>query len=130
MKDFQERNKFKRMLFSFPVMICILFLIVFAGWGMFNVLRTKYALDKEIARLKLEIAKAETTRKDYDAQMSEIQTADGMDREARSRFNLQKPGEEVVVFVDDSKKTAPPPENKTTGAYHAILRWFKNIFSW
>ena len=130
MKNFQERNKLQRTLFSFPAMIGGLFFIVLATWGMINVLRTTYALNKEITRLKSEIAGAEATRKDYETQMSEIQTPEGIDREARSRFNLKKPGEEVVLFVDDSKKTTAVPESKVASAYHTMQRWLQSILPW
>lgn len=130
MKNFQERKKLEQTIFSFPVMGIILFFVVLAILGTINVLRTKSSLDREITRLKDEIAKTDKSRQDYETQMSSLQTTEGIDREARSRFNLKKPGEEVVLFVDDAKKETPPPESEVAGAYHAIQKWFKNIFSW
>lgn len=130
MKDFQERNNVNRALFSFPVMVGVLFFAVFAAWGTMNVLRTQSSLDTEIIRLKAEIAKAEAARKEYDLQTSAAQTSEGADREARERFNLKKPGEDVVLFVDDNKKTSAPPESNVAGTYHAIQKWFENIFPW
>ena len=130
MKNFQERKKFERSMFSMPVIIVIFCFVVFALYGVVNVLRTKSALNKEITRLKQEIAKAETTRQDYESQMNNLKTTDGIDREARNRFNLKKPGEEVAIFVDDKKQESAPPEGKVAGVYHAVTRWFKNIFSW
>lgn len=107
----------------------VFFGIALALWGTINVLQTKSALNKEITRLKDEIAKTEKIRQDYESQMDEIKTSDGIDREARSRFNLKKSGEEVVLFVDDMKATnGLPPENGIAGVYHAIQKWFKNIF--
>ncbi len=130
MKNFQERQKFEQTLFSFPIMSIVFFFMALALFGSINVWRTKNSLDREIERLKKEIIKTDTIRKEYESQMSEIQTSDGIDREARSRFNLKKPGEEVVLFVDDIKKENFPPESQVTGAYHAIQKWFKNIFNW
>ena len=126
-RDFQERKKVERILFSWPILMILVGLLVIALWGLYNIWQSKRALDQEIARLEQEIAKAEATRKQYETTFEALETLEGVDREARARFNLKKPGEEVVLFVDDVPKSSAPT-GRVASIFSAITNWFKNLF--
>lgn len=48
-------------------------------------------------------------KQELEAALAEIQTKEAVEREAKARLNLKKPGEEVVVVVPEKKINAPQP---------------------
>lgn len=126
-RDFQERRKIERVIFSWPILIILVTLFFIALWGIYTTWQTKRALDHEVAQLQAEIKKAEMTRQQYESKREELETPEGVDREARARFNLKKPGEEVVIFVDDAPKVSQP-KNRVVSIFSAVMGWFKNLF--
>ncbi len=78
--------------------------------------------------MQTDIAGAEATRDRYTAKAAEVNTPSGLDREARDRFNLKKPGEEVVIFLDDPAKNSASAQGGLSGVWNAIKGWFGKIF--
>jgi len=82
-------------------------------------------LRKEIGGLQKKIDQADAANANFEERLAVLRTEDGLDREARGKLNLKKPGEEVVVFVGDK-----PPENvaQKTGLA-SVLAWIEEIFN-
>ena len=129
LRDLQERKRLERTIFSWPALIGLCVAIVLVFWNIINAWQTQRMLDRDIARLDEEIAKANDMREQYEAQFQEMQTSDGIDREARARFNLKKPGEAVVLFVDETHNDQAPPASGAAGVYQATMQWFQKLFS-
>ena len=55
------------------------------------------AVDREIAALKAEIAKAENKNTELKKMIGYLESDSFLDEQARVNFNLKKPGEKVVV---------------------------------
>lgn len=125
-RDFQERRMVERMIFSTPVLIVVVLLAILALIGVWNMWRTKHALDIELAHTREELAHTKMVKESYEQKFQELATPEGVDFEARARFNLKKPGEEVVLFVD-----APPAtisRGRIASAWHAIWGWIQSFF--
>ncbi len=48
--------------------------------------------------------KREREVQDLERRLSDLNSSEGIEREARATMNLKKPGEEVIVIVDDNNK--------------------------
>jgi len=127
LRDFQERKRLDRTFFSYPVLGILTFLAFAALFGAANAWYKKHVLDNEIAALEEKIADTESIKKLYEIKLENLDTAEGRDREARERFNLKKPGEGVVLFVDDfpSLRRRSGVAGFFIGAKDFIINWFR-----
>ena len=128
-RDFQERKKIERILFSLPVLALLVLFVVLAALGVVRVGYRKYLFDQEVAALREEIAAVEAQRIEHENRLRELATPEGLDREARGKFNLKKEGEEVVLFLE-SPQSAPSPDQKSgvAGAWRSFRGWIDGWF--
>lgn len=106
LQDFQEKKAIEKAAFSLPVLAILLFLAAFAVWGLFKVYANYSVLKKDIRELETKITKHKTDLDLFENKLKILNTASGLEKEARGRFNLKKPGEEVVVFLNEEKPAA------------------------
>lgn len=95
----------------------VLFLVV----SNYRINQRRMELGAKIDELKAEIQELEKRRLSLEAKVSQSDQESYLEKEARERFNLKKPGEEVVAIVPADEKTE---ENKDKSK-----EWW-NPFSW
>ena len=87
------------------------------------------AIKAEIQELQIKIADAKKAKEDGLKKIEELGVAEGVDAEARGRFNLKKEGEELVVFMDN-KNTPEVPKGFWSSARVSQTRIWQNIKNW
>lgn len=96
----------------------------------------RVSVQQEIDRLTKEIAQAEQSTKELEQLMATVQSSTFQEGTARTRFNLQKPGENVLVIPDletNANASAGEDETKqTTGGRQPdtsnVHRWWEFLF--
>lgn len=101
MRDFQERREMKRIMFSLPAVLLAVFLASLAFYGVLRAYSARLEIKREIAELKKQIEESDKAANNFQEKFSKLNTSQGLEKEARGRFNLKMPGEEVVIFLDD-----------------------------
>ena len=71
---------------------------------------------------KIEQLKAK--KRELETALTEIQTKEAVEREAKERLNLKNPGEQVVVIVPEKK------DNQSEEQSMSFWAKFKSFFSW
>ena len=130
-EDFQERKRIERIFFSWPAIITTLIFVIFVLSGVYKLWQKERSIKAETAELEAKIAEVKTAREAGLKKMGALKTAEGIDEEARGRFNLKKDGEEMVIFLDTNQK----PEDKGFWAKSGFLPaqiWqsIKNWLTW
>lgn len=69
-------------------------------------------LNSQIESLKKEIQNLEQKKRELEAKISESASESYLEKEARERFNLKKPGEEVVSIIPPEEKEETPKTEK------------------
>ncbi len=87
----------------------------------FRINQRRTELNSRIGELKEKIQVLEAKRQELQARISQSDEESYLEKEARERFNLKKPGEEVVKVL--------PPEQKTEEAQKPEKKWW-NPFCW
>ena len=123
LKDFQEKKEFERALSSWPVLIFVGLLLALAFYGVARGLSGNMVINREIKELEKDLADAEGKRKVFEAKLNEVGTPEWLEKEARGKFNLKKPGEEIVIFLEEGK----PPEISYKQKIASIWEFVKNI---
>lgn len=126
MIPFQGRQKLRRILYSKVTLFTLAVLVFFVGRGAWNTHEKA-----QIARSERNIA--ERALLDLEARSSELQASlirlkseRGIEEEVRQKYTVARPGEEVVIVVDDSAKKG---ENSETVAEKGLWQSFVSIFS-
>ena len=92
---------FLRNLLSQRWMGILLGLVVFViGWSTIRVVMERMQLQREIGDLQTNVQAQETQLKEYQALLDKIKDFTYIEREARLKFGLKKPGENVFVVPD------------------------------
>lgn len=107
MRDFQGRRKWHRILrsdvFSFILLIATVFLLK-SVWGVYK--------KDSVARINMEeaevtLANLQKKKAGLEKEISKLNTERGVEEELRRRFQVVKPGEQVLVIVDKNQNKAP-----------------------
>jgi cell division protein FtsB len=117
--DFRDRSKFRRVVYSKPVilvLLAILILLLEASWGMYE--KSVDASDRRDKTLS-----TEAQYKKRDAELSNdinrLSTERGIEEEIRTRYMVAKDGENVIIVRTPEEKVGGgntivvPAENKT-----------------
>ena len=73
-----------------------------------------------------EIQKKEALRADLKEKLDKLQSGEGLEIEARSRLNLQRPDEHVLIVLDDKDKTASTTQKADASFWERL----KGLFPW
>ena len=124
MRNFQEKNKFKKFMQSKPVLVILALLVFLFAWNIVNLsikLKETYK-NKNIEQQKIYDLEARKTKLTSD--IEKLGTDEGKEEVIRDNFGMVKDGESVVVIVDDKNTTEPEKKPETGG----IINFFKNLF--
>lgn len=130
MREFQERRKIRKIFFSIPVIAILLIIAIFLLFSNIKV----YKKSKEAIFLssivEQELAELEKRKLELESNIAVLQTESGIEEEIRKKFNVQKPGEEVLVIVDKAEDNAQinSKKGKITGFFSKIWKAIKSIF--
>lgn len=125
MIDFQQRRKFRNFFYSKITLVLLLVFVVFLGKQVYDIY-TKNKLSRESLSI---------TTKDYEAlktrermlslEIERLKTERGIEEEIRNKYDVAKPGEEVVVIVDKDRKSSSTEDSEVGGLWQKFLNLFK-----
>ncbi|MGB2580304.1 MAG: hypothetical protein WBC83_01260 [Minisyncoccia bacterium] len=104
MIPFQERKKIRRIMYSKVSLLVLFVILLIVGKGAWNVYKKA-----EIARSERDIAlryitQLETRNADMQSSLEHFKNNSGIEEEVRQKYTVARPGEEIVVVVDDDVK--------------------------
>lgn len=102
-------------------------LLIFVGYHTFILGRQAFGLYHETRTTKEKIAELSQKKEELETYLRELEHRQAIEREAKERFNLKKPGEEVVVVIgEDLEKNEIPP---TPTFFGRVKLFLASIFS-
>lgn len=105
-------------------------LIVWLVVGIVDALQNKKALDEQLAALMRAKQELEERNVEIGNEITDFQDPEFIEREARRKFNYQREGERVVVFVPGPPASAEATEDgESVPFFTKIKNWFKVIFT-
>lgn len=101
MKEFEDKKRWQSLFYS-PVSLVVVFLFVFlmakGAYGMYQKYHlSKKSLDEQTARLDM----LKDQRSDLEKDLRLLETEDGEEAIIRDRFRVVRPGEELVVVIEE-----------------------------
>lgn len=124
MFDFHEKRKFRRFLYS-KVMLIILAIIVvwlfFAVFDMYKKERDTGLKSAEQREILNELEERETALQD---EINRLSTEKGIEEEIRSKFEVGREGEEMIIIVDNPEEKNEKNTELKKGFLQKIFDWF------
>ena|SRR3989344_1782075 len=112
LRGFQERKILRRVVFSVPVVLALWGIVIWVAWNTIALWEVKMKISQRNNGVAKELTNAKESREAIEQKTESLKSEYGIDLEARSKFNLTKPGEKVVVFADEQNKKNIDDKNK------------------
>lgn len=106
----------------FNIFLFIVALVV--AYGSFYMAKQAVALYRESAGNRKKIEELTRRKQELEAYLEHLQTPGAIEQQAKERFNLKLPGEQVVVVIADK---ASSTEERARQAGKGFWQW---IFGW
>ncbi len=112
MKKFESKRQLKSRLYSRTTVTLLFLLILLLAKGVFAIYvkSRDSALMRDAAYVKLEEIK--NRKKIISGEVTNLNIDQGIEREIREKFNVVKPGEKVVLIVDDEALPEIEPKKR------------------
>ena len=120
MRKFESQKQIKGRIYSRTTLVILLFIIILTAKGVFGIyLRNAESVTaRDDTAMKL---KELNKRKELlNTEISKLNQDDGVDQEIREKFNVIKPGENVVLIVQDEVATSTPEK---PSLFTRFLHW-------
>lgn len=124
MKNFQEKNKWRKIMQSKPALIFLFIIALLFLWSIVNLFgkMQETITNKKIAEEK--IITLQNDKEKLSLDIKNLQTEKGIEENIREKFGLAKEGEGMIVVVEDKKQEENDQNNKKRG----FIDFLKNLF--
>ena len=92
---------------SFIINLILILLAMSVSYSAVRMVRNLFMVRTESKEITKKIEELKRKKQELELALAEIQTKEAVEREAKIRFNLKNPGEEVVVVVPEKKISVP-----------------------
>ncbi len=126
MRDFQQKNRWRSILESWPVLIFLGLLLLFFAWGIVSLLNRMQTTRENRVLAEKKLAELQKKKQTFSSDVSKLNTQSGIEESIREKFPVVKEGEGLIVVVDEKK--AENTNEADTGGFFSFLyfwRWFK-----
>jgi cell division protein FtsB len=101
MRGFQQRRRLRNLFFSRPVFAVFLCLVVLLTFSVFKVYKkSRHAILRNRV-VEEEIEELKRRKVELEANISRLDSEEGIEEELRQRLQIKKPGEEYVVILEN-----------------------------
>lgn len=123
MIPFQERKKLRKILYAKATLFVLLIILIFVARGTYQVYQKAHIArtgQKEVEKSFEELA---LHARELEQSVERLKSEQGIEGEIRQKFTVARPGEEVVVIVDESTKKSKNGEAEERQSFwQTILR--------
>lgn len=130
MEHLRERQKIKRRIYSRPVQIILLIVIIFLARSTWKIYQKNQEAKDSLMRAEAELSTLQLSSAELAEKIEDLESERGRDREIREKFGVAKDGEDVVIIVrgknGTSTSTAPVERSFLGRIWHGFLA-FVNI---
>lgn len=124
MREYQRKRKIRQALYSRPALAALLLLIALMGKATWGVYEKERESRKQLQLVEAEL-RALAAREDLlQDDITRLKTPEGIETEIREQFQVAKPGERMVVLVEDrrAKQEAEPVAQSLVSKFFDLFR--------
>jgi len=123
-RNFQGKKNNRLFLYSWPVLFILFIVLLLFVYGVFTLFgkMRETAKNKEIAQVRL--ANLENRKKKLERDIEELSNDKGKERIFREDYGLARPGEGVIVIVDEKNSDIVEIDAEKKGFWGLIRAFF------
>ncbi|HEX9830372.1 MAG TPA: septum formation initiator family protein [Thermodesulfobacteriota bacterium] len=103
MRDFRHRRRAKKFLNSPRFVLILVVLVIIIGQGAWGVYKKERESEMNLEDVRGELERTREREEELSQQIEYLHTDKGIEGEIREKFSVVKPGEEVVIIIEDRK---------------------------
>ena len=123
MREFQRKKKIQHYLYSWWALAILVALVALSGKAAWNVYVKERDSHANLNRASEQFAALEARQGALSGKIDRLKTSEGVDAEIREQFQVAKPGERMVVVVEDKNK-----KDASTEGSRSLIQSFFDIF--
>lgn len=101
LREFQEKKMVRKFIFSMPVFVIVAVFSLWMVYGIVSAIITLREFSQKNKEIEKKLSEVQKSKNALEKKASLLETDYGIDLEAREKFNLKKPGEEIILFVEE-----------------------------
>jgi cell division protein FtsB len=125
MIPFQERKKLRKILYAKATLLVLLVVLIFVVRGTYQVYQKAHIARTEQKEVEKSFEELALHANELEQSVERLKSEQGIEGEIRQKFTVARPGEEVVVIVDESTKKSKNGESKENQSF-----WQKLLVLW
>jgi len=110
MKEFQNSNEPKSKMYSIYVLFGLFIAILLVANGLASIYSKQKSSSEEMKLAQTKKVDLQERYTDLSAKVRDLKTDAGLEREIRSKFDVVKPGETMILVVDKPVPESAPEE--------------------
>ena len=130
MKEFQGKRRWRRQVYSWPVRVLLILLIILLANSVYRLYEKQRLVVKERQTVLMEVARLSARQAELAEEVARLQTDRGAEDLIRKNFNVVKAGERVVTLVVNEPTTTPLTVPHDTATPPPLLPWWRVIIGW
>ena len=127
MKEFQQKQKTRRRLYSLPVLAVLSILTIFMIRGVVEVVQIRQTSVIDVNRLQEKVSVLSDRERELEGGIERLKTEAGINEEIKEKFNVTQSDEQVAIIVDAKKATST--EDISLDVWYKKV-WHKIINLW
>ncbi len=124
MRNFQKKEKWKRLMQSKPSLIFLGIIILAFIFSMFSFVGKMEETAKNKKIVEDKIAELEKSKAKLSSDINSLKTEAGVEESIRNKFGLAKDGENMIMITED--KNLPETQSQTDSS--GFFSFLKNLF--
>jgi cell division protein FtsB len=125
MLEFQEKRLVKRLLYSKLTIFILLILVVFLTNAVWKVYRKQIVANDNLVKTAASLESLRTRETILISEIEKLKTKEGVEDEIREKFSLIKPGEEMIVIINDDEDQTDRTIFSGDSLWQKIINFFK-----
>ena len=125
MFDFHEKRRMGNLVYSkisLFFLLVIIFLLAYTIWGVYQKERETQIKKTQRAQVLIEIEERERV---LEEEIERLSTERGVEQEIRSKFDVARAGEQVLVIVDAKEEDVLLESEEEVSAWQRFLNFFR-----
>ncbi len=128
MKEFQHKRKIKRVLYSKAVIVLLGLVAILLLKPVWNVYQKKVESKNNNQTVEKELGALQDRQAVLASQVTTLTSQAGTEEEIRSKFNVAKEGEKMVIIVDRDLSEPPVVPSEDQGFFKKMWNSFVSLF--